>query len=254
MRAMKRIRNPRISRVQTKGTAPPSSTIMAMRTQVIATPDKDCDSCRALRELNPDTVYRGDSGAAQGSNSRCRVAMQLRREPVACAVRPCCQGLGAHGMCYTGSRDRGGRIPRAALPFRVRALCPGDDRPPFRRACARASGRRICMIDRHDASPHSRFATVPFAGETNNDYRARIAHQQADLQMQRQRELLEQASTLNAPTARIRIWERLHQLSLPRDPNHRLVGIIAANTGLTMDEVRDEQRLRVAPPVVQTAV
>ncbi len=110
------------------------------------------------------------------------------------------------------------------------------------------------MIDRHDASPHSRFATVPFAGETNNDYRARIAHQQADLQMQRQRELLEQASTLNAPTARIRIWERLHQLSLPRDPNHRLVGIIAANTGLTMDEVRDEQRLRINPPVVQTAV
>ena len=110
------------------------------------------------------------------------------------------------------------------------------------------------MIDRHDPPPHSRFATVPFAGETNSDYRARIAHQQADQLMQRQRELLEQASTLNAPTDRIRIWERLHQLSLPRDPNHRLVGIIAANTGLTMDEVRDEQRLRVAPPVVQSAV
>jgi hypothetical protein len=110
------------------------------------------------------------------------------------------------------------------------------------------------MIDRFDASPHSRFATVPFAGETNNDYRARIAHHQADLLLQRQRELLEQASTLNAPTARIRIWERLHQLSLPRDPNHRLIAIIAANTGLTMDEVRDEQRLRVAPAVVQPAV
>ena len=109
------------------------------------------------------------------------------------------------------------------------------------------------MIDRYETSPHSRFATVPFAGETNNDYRARIAHHQADLLLQRQRELLEQTSLLNAPTARIRIWERLHQLSLPRDPNHRLVGVIATSTGLTVDDVRDEQRLRAAPPVVPPA-
>ena len=106
------------------------------------------------------------------------------------------------------------------------------------------------MIDRDKSSSHASYAPVPFAGETNNDYRARIAHHQADMLEQRQRELLEQASTLNTPTARIRIWERLHQLGLPRDPNHRLLGIIAANTGLTMDEVLDEQRLRIAPPVV----
>jgi hypothetical protein len=105
------------------------------------------------------------------------------------------------------------------------------------------------VTDRYESSPHSRFATVPFAGETNNDYRARIAHHQADLLMQRQRELLEQTSMLNAPTARIRIWERLHQLALPRDPNHRLVSVIATDTGLTLDEVREEQRLRLAPPV-----
>src|SRR5258706_13391455 len=110
------------------------------------------------------------------------------------------------------------------------------------------------MIERHDSSPHPRLATVPFAGETNNDYRARIAHHQPDLQLQRQRELLEQASPLNPPTARIRIWGRLPQLSLPRDPNPRLVGIIAANTGLTLDEVRDEQRLRIAPPAAQPAL
>jgi hypothetical protein len=97
-------------------------------------------------------------------------------------------------------------------------------------------------------------APVPFAGETNNDYRARIAHHQADMLEKRQRELLEQTSTLNAPSARIRIWERLHQLTLPRDPNHRLIAIIAANTGLTIEEVREEQRLRSSPPVAQTAV
>jgi DNA-binding transcriptional regulator YiaG len=106
------------------------------------------------------------------------------------------------------------------------------------------------MIDREKSSGHAAHAPVPFAGETNNNYRARIAHHQADVLEQRQRELLEQASSLNTPTARIRIWERLHQLSLPRDPKHRLLGIIAANTGLTLDEVLDEQRLRIAPPVV----
>jgi DNA-binding transcriptional regulator YiaG len=98
-------------------------------------------------------------------------------------------------------------------------------------------------------------APVPFAGETNNDYRARIAHHQAELQERRQRELLEQASTLNTPSARIRIWERLHRVSLPRDPQHRLLDVIATNTGLTIDEVRDEQRLRVAaatPAIVPT--
>jgi len=91
-------------------------------------------------------------------------------------------------------------------------------------------------------------APVPFAGETNNDYRARIAHHQADMLERRQRELLEQTSTLNPPNARIRIWERLHQLTMPRDPNHRLLAIIAANTGLTLEEVHDEQRLRAQPP------
>jgi hypothetical protein len=103
-------------------------------------------------------------------------------------------------------------------------------------------------MERESTAAHSHSAPVPFAGETNNDYRARIAHHQADMLEKRQRELLEQTSTLNSPTARIRIWERLHQLTMPRDPNHRLIAIIAANTGLTVDEVREEQRLRSAPP------
>ena len=105
------------------------------------------------------------------------------------------------------------------------------------------------MIDRDTTSSHTAHAPVPMAGETNTDYRARIAHHQADMYERRQRELQQQNSTLNTPTARIRIWERLHQLSLPRDPKHRLLGIIAANTGLTLDEVLDEQKLRVAPPI-----
>src|ERR1700719_1025630 len=77
-------------------------------------------------------------------------------------------------------------------------------------------------------------------------YRARIAQQQAEAARRRQEELEEQSSTLKTPDTRIRIWERLHEVGLPRDPSHRLVDIIAANTGLTVEEVRDEQRLRAS--------
>jgi hypothetical protein len=87
---------------------------------------------------------------------------------------------------------------------------------------------------------------VPIGAETIADYRARIAHQQAEAARRRQEELEEQSSTLKTPDTRIRIWERLHEVGLPRDPAHRLVGIIAANTGLTVEEVRDEQRLRAS--------
>jgi hypothetical protein len=62
----------------------------------------------------------------------------------------------------------------------------------------------------------------------------------------RQQELGELRSPLNTPADRIRIWERLHQLSLPRSPGHRLIAVIAASTGLTLDEVRAEQRARTA--------
>ena len=86
----------------------------------------------------------------------------------------------------------------------------------------------------------------PIGAETIADYRARIAHQQAEAARRRQEELEEQSSTLKTADTRIRIWERLHEVGLPRDPEHRLIDIIAANTGLTVEEVRDEQRLRAS--------
>ncbi len=90
---------------------------------------------------------------------------------------------------------------------------------------------------------------VPFAGESNADYRARIAAHQAEAAERRQLELLEQRSSMNTPTIRIRIWERLHQVDLPRSPSHRLIDVIAAQTGLTSEDVRDEQRLRAMPAI-----
>lgn len=86
------------------------------------------------------------------------------------------------------------------------------------------------------------------AGEPNADFRARIARRQAEAAEIRQRELLEQASSVNSPDLRIRIWERLHEIALPLDAGHRLLSVIAAQTGLTMAQVRTEQHNRANPP------
>src|SRR6202165_5036312 len=74
------------------------------------------------------------------------------------------------------------------------------------------------------------------------DFRARLVHQQAEAAERRRLDLAEQSSRLKTAEERIRIWERIHEVTLPRDPAHRLVDIIAANTGLTNADVRDEQQ------------
>ena len=76
------------------------------------------------------------------------------------------------------------------------------------------------------------------------DFRARLVHQQAEAAERRRVDLAEQSSRLKTPEERIRIWERIHEVNLPKDPAHRLVEIIATNTGLTDADVRDEQQRR----------
>jgi len=90
----------------------------------------------------------------------------------------------------------------------------------------------------------SLFRSPPIAGETNVDYRRRLEELQAEVAERRQQQIDEQSSPLNSPSVRIKAWERLHQVDLPRDPAHRLVEVIAANTGLSAAEVRAEQVLR----------
>lgn len=85
---------------------------------------------------------------------------------------------------------------------------------------------------------------LPLAGESIGDYRERVAAYQAQAAERRELELLEQRSSTHTPSERIRIWERLHQLALPRSLSHRLVDVIADQTGLSSEDVRDEQRLR----------
>jgi hypothetical protein len=78
------------------------------------------------------------------------------------------------------------------------------------------------------------------------DFRTRLAHQQAEAAERRRLDLAEQCSRLKSAEERIRIWERIHEVTLPRDSAHRLVKIIAANTGLADTEVREEQQRRAA--------
>ena len=76
--------------------------------------------------------------------------------------------------------------------------------------------------------------------------RARLAHEHAEMQERRQAELAEQVSIRNMPSERIRIWERLHGLPLPRNPTHNLLSVIAAATDLQLEQVQEEQRMRRA--------
>jgi hypothetical protein len=78
------------------------------------------------------------------------------------------------------------------------------------------------------------------------DFRARLVHQQAEAAERRRFDLAEQSSRLKTAEERIRIWERIHEVTLPRDSAHNLVEIIAANTGLTEADVRGEQQRRAA--------
>jgi len=82
-------------------------------------------------------------------------------------------------------------------------------------------------------------------GETIPDYRVRLAREQEESHQRRLLELAEQASVRNIPSERIRIWERLHGLALPRSPAHNLLGVIAAATDLDIEQVQEEQRVRL---------
>jgi hypothetical protein len=89
--------------------------------------------------------------------------------------------------------------------------------------------------------------SVPTPGDDSMmDFRARLVHQQAEAAERRRLDLAEQSSRLKTAEERIRIWERIHEVTLPRDSAHNLVEIIAANTGLTEADVRGEQQRRAA--------
>jgi hypothetical protein len=90
-----------------------------------------------------------------------------------------------------------------------------------------------------------RYRESPIAsGDLMSDHRARIALAESERLERKQHELLEQTAEHNTPAERIRIWERRHGLTLPRDSNHRLLVIVAAATNLPLHGVREELQRR----------
>jgi hypothetical protein len=74
--------------------------------------------------------------------------------------------------------------------------------------------------------------------------KAQIALDHAALQADRELKLAQQRSTDLPPSARIALWESLHGLALPRDPNHPLIAVIADDTQLDVAEVLAEHERR----------
>ncbi len=68
----------------------------------------------------------------------------------------------------------------------------------------------------------------------------------------RRAELEELRSDLKSPEERVRAWERAHGLSLPLDPNHPIVDVIAVKTRLTLEQVRAVQKDDAARRVQRT--
>ena len=85
-------------------------------------------------------------------------------------------------------------------------------------------------------------------------YPERIMREQNEEEERAQRERIEQASELNTPTMRIRAWERLHRLTLPRGSAHAVLDVVAKATRLTLEQVHEEQRRRAEPARFQQPV
>jgi hypothetical protein len=81
------------------------------------------------------------------------------------------------------------------------------------------------------------------------DRRAQLDHEQQQRMAERQQQIALQSSPLSSAQDRIRLWEKLHALTLPRSPTHKLLRIIAAQTDLHLEQVLEIQRHRAAPAV-----
>ena len=78
------------------------------------------------------------------------------------------------------------------------------------------------------------------------DRRAAVARAEQERIEERRSKLDAMTSPLAEPVERIRLWEALHGLQLPRGADHRLVRVIAQGTALSVQQIQDEQRRRAA--------
>jgi hypothetical protein len=80
------------------------------------------------------------------------------------------------------------------------------------------------------------------------DHRARLERARQEATEKREQALFDQRSLANSTETRVRTWEKLHQVRLPKDPGHNILLIVAQETGMTLQEVQEVQRQRGQPP------
>ncbi|HET9108701.1 MAG TPA: hypothetical protein VFN79_16085 [Steroidobacteraceae bacterium] len=85
------------------------------------------------------------------------------------------------------------------------------------------------------------------------DYRRRRELEESERAELKRLDLETQSSPLNSAEMRIRAWEKVHRLSMPSNPSHPALAVIAAATQLALAEVQNEQRLRAARRAVADA-
>ena len=79
--------------------------------------------------------------------------------------------------------------------------------------------------------------------------RAQLEHERQEALVRREEALREQNSPANSAEVRIRMWELRHGLALPISTSHKLIGVIARATSLSVDaiaQVQSERRERSA--------
>jgi hypothetical protein len=82
------------------------------------------------------------------------------------------------------------------------------------------------------------------------DHRARIERMQTETAERRERALIDQRSPENTPEVRVRIWEKLHQVRLPKSDTHAILAVVAKQTGMPLAAILEVQRLRAEPTAV----
>jgi len=80
------------------------------------------------------------------------------------------------------------------------------------------------------------------------DHRAR--HERDLFEAAERRELarIQQRSPEHSPEMRVRIWEKLHQVRLPKSETHAILRMVADQTGLALTDIHGVQRDRAQVP------
>ncbi len=91
---------------------------------------------------------------------------------------------------------------------------------------------------------NSRTSLKAAPGELPEEFGSRVALEKAQAAERWQQELAELSSPANTPSIRIRAWEKTHALRLPSVANHPVLTAVARATGLSIEQVSEEQQRR----------